>query len=127
MLLSWIAALVKLKLAGIVVKECPDRCMHIIFIMRVTANVSKTPPPTKNFRHRFPSIIGSPRPGAPPKTYVGDEAFSKRFQLNISRPIERGVVANWDGMEKIYHHSFYNELRIAPEEQALFVLDSVKG
>merc|ERR1711939_1170110 len=29
-------------------------------------------------------------------------------------PIEHGVVTNWDDMEKIWHHTFYNELRVAP-------------
>merc|ERR1712173_469910 len=27
-----------------------------------------------------------------------------------------GIVTSWDDMEKIWHHTFYNELRIAPEE-----------
>ena len=27
-----------------------------------------------------------------------------------------GIVTNWNDMEKILHHTFYNELRVAPEE-----------
>ena len=27
-----------------------------------------------------------------------------------------GFVTNWNGVEKILHHTFYNELRVAPEE-----------
>ena len=50
-------------------------------------------------------------------TYVGDEAQSKRDILAVkSRTIEDGIVKNWGDMEKIWHHVFYNELRVVPEE-----------
>ncbi|EFA75584.1 hypothetical protein PPL_11089 [Heterostelium album PN500] len=51
----------------------------------------------------FPSIVGLPRDiGTCNKDfYFGDEAQSKRGILNISYPIEHGIVTNWDDMEKI--------------------------
>merc|ERR1719225_1971518 len=34
---------------------------------------------------------------------------------------EHGIITNWDDMEKIWHHTFYNELRVAPEEQPVLL------
>src|SRR4051812_919937 len=70
----------------------------------------------------FPSVIGRPKYAAGmvgignKDVYVGDEAESKRGVLKMSNPVKNGIVTNWDDWERLVHHSFYNELRVSPEE-----------
>jgi actin-related protein len=79
----------------------------------------------------FPSIVARPREGVnmamigtQTKVLVGDDAQAKRGVMSIKYPIEHGVVTNWDDMEKIWHHTFYNELRIAPEEHKVMLTEA---
>ncbi|CAF4310885.1 unnamed protein product, partial [Adineta steineri] len=78
-------------------------------------------------RTTFPTIVGHlshilTNTNTPKYSqYIGDEAFAEKSNLTIRYPIEHGIVTNWDDMEKIWHHTFYNELRVAPEEHPVLL------
>merc|ERR1719287_343523 len=78
----------------------------------------------------FPSIIGWPKmpsimvDAGRRETYVGDEAQSKRGVLTLTYTLTHGIITNWDDMEKIWPHTFYNELRVAPDEHPVLLTEA---
>jgi actin-related protein len=73
-------------------------------------------------RSVFPAIVGRPKfsntmQGVAMKDdYIGDEAMAKKGVLNLTYPISAGIVDSWEDMEKVWNHTFYNELRVKPNE-----------
>ncbi len=78
----------------------------------------------------FPTVIGRPKqPGQmvgmdQKDIYFGHEVTSKESVLNISRPIVNGIIENWADMEKMWHHGFFNELQISPEDSHILLTDT---
>merc|ERR1719188_1000410 len=55
---------------------------------------------------------------------VGDEAQGMRGVLELNYPIDHGIVNNWEYMEKIWQHTFTNELRVKPEEHPVMLTEA---
>lgn len=81
----------------------------------------------------FPSIIGRPKNpqmmlGVKKQEYfIGDAAQQMRGVLTLQYPVENGVIKNWDDIEKIWHHTYYNELRVRPEDQACLLTEAPRN
>lgn len=79
----------------------------------------------------FPSFVGRTRiagvqVGVEQKdSFVGDEARSKSDMLNVKKPIDRGIISDWEDVERLWHHAFYNELRVAPDNHPLLFTENI--
>lgn len=54
---------------------------------------------------------------------VGNEALSKRGALTLKYPIKSGIVSDWEDMEKIWDHTFSEELRVDPKKQPILLTE----
>ncbi|BFZ11741.1 hypothetical protein BsWGS_14780 [Bradybaena similaris] len=81
-------------------------------------------------RVAFPSIVGRARDPISmasmghKDTYFGSEAQTNRRMLTLRYPMEYGTVTNWDKMELLWHYTFHNELKVAPEEHPVLLTES---
>ncbi|KAI3632058.1 hypothetical protein MIR68_006271 [Amoeboaphelidium protococcarum] len=72
----------------------------------------------------FPSVVGRPIIRAEESVgdiqvkdiMVGDEAAALRSILQMSYPMENGIVRNWEDMLHVWDHTFYERLKIDPKE-----------
>jgi len=78
----------------------------------------------------FPSLVGRPRytevmaGAARREFYVGDDCVAKRGVLATQYPIEHGIVNNWEDMERVWQHTFYEQLRAEPSEHKILLTEA---
>lgn len=81
-------------------------------------------------RSVFPCILGTPKHDQimvgveEEEQFIGDSALIRKGVMKIKYPIEHGIVTNWNEMEKIWHHCFYNELRVLPEDHPVLLTEA---
>eukprot|EP00668_Euglena_longa_P046191 GGOE01061875.1.p1 GENE.GGOE01061875.1~~GGOE01061875.1.p1 ORF type:complete len:405 (-),score=112.67 GGOE01061875.1:251-1465(-) len=78
----------------------------------------------------FPSIVGECKclalvaeGKAKPGQYIGQEAQDHRGILKLQYPMAHGVVTDWDSMEAIWRHTFFDQLRVAPEDHQVLLTE----
>ena len=68
----------------------------------------------------FPSMVGYAKDGT---MYVGDAAQKKIGVLDIKRPIQHGIVTDWENYEILLRHAF-DALEVKPDGQALLMTEA---
>ena len=76
-----------------------------------------------NPRAVLPSAVGISKQSKSAGEQVGEEPLKRRDLYDIKFPIERGIIKDWDNMEKIWHCALYNELRIPPDEHPVLLTE----
>lgn len=54
---------------------------------------------------------------------VGERASALRAQLEVSYPVQNGIVQSWEDMGHVWDHTFYDKLRIDPSECRILLTD----
>lgn len=76
---------------------------------------------------QFPSIVGRPTIAEAwhgRDCFVGGDALERRGILDLKPPVEQGRIVNWDDMGKLWHHTFFTELRVDPEQASVLMTES---
>ena len=64
-------------------------------------------------RSIFRTLVGHSKvPQSSSEPCFGKDCLGKSPVLTISSPIERGIVHDWEDMEKIWHHTLHSELKV---------------
>jgi len=80
----------------------------------------------------FPSMVGRPILRSEEKVddievkdvMVGNEASRLRTMLQITYPLDNGIVRNWDDMNYVWDYTFFEKLKIDPKECKIMLTEA---
>jgi actin beta/gamma 1 len=75
-------------------------------------------------RSRHPGVSGVMM-GLETDNFVGEKAVEHRGLLQLTEPVQRGNIVDWDAMQHAWHHTFLSSLQVACEEHPLLITESV--
>jgi centractin len=58
------------------------------------------------------------------ESFIGNLAQENRGLLRLSYPLEHGMVTNWDDMEKLWYHTYTQDLKTNAEEHPLLITEA---
>ncbi|MHA1713316.1 MAG: actin, cytoplasmic 2 [Candidatus Ranarchaeia archaeon] len=84
-----------------------------------------------NPRSVWPTVIGYPKYRSimsdvehyQKEFYIGKEALNLRGVLKLEYPLEHATVKDWKAMERIWHYTFYNDLKIDPTQYPVLLTE----
>jgi len=84
--------------------------------------------PTKS----FPTMVGRPVLRSEERMtdiqlkdiMVGDECEKARSNLEITYPIDNGKINNWEDMNKLWDHAFYDQLKVDPTSTKILLTEA---
>ena len=87
----------------------------------------------QNFpEHQFPSIVGRPILRTEEKTdsdlvikdiMCGDDAAAARNMLQISYPMENGIVKKWEDMQHLWDYTFHEKLKVDTQGRKILLTE----
>jgi actin-related protein len=78
----------------------------------------------------FPAVIGRPKhkvimaSNDDTEFFVGEDAMAKKGVLSISYPLQHGIVKDWADMEKVWRYTYFDALRVNPEDHPVIVTEA---
>eukprot|EP00924_Labyrinthula_sp_SR-Ha-C_P000085 maker-scaffold_39-augustus-gene-0.41-mRNA-1 protein AED:0.35 eAED:0.35 QI:0/0/0/1/1/1/2/0/576 len=72
------------------------------------------------FKPYVVSVLAEPCEEA--QVFVGEEAIRKKGILSLKYPVQQGLVTDWEAMHNIWHHSFFNVLKVEPRDHFLLLI-----
>lgn len=87
----------------------------------------------ENFpRSIFPSMVGRPILRAEEEVadgivlkdvMVGEDASRVRSSLEVTYPVENGIVKNWEDMEHLWNYTFFDNMKINPADTKIMLTE----
>ncbi|XP_005110120.1 actin, plasmodial isoform [Aplysia californica] len=56
--------------------------------------------------------------------YVGFEALSRRAVVNLSHPVQRGLVTSWEDMHTVWEHAYTDELCVESKDHPVLISET---
>lgn len=54
---------------------------------------------------------------------IGDECAANRAMLEVSYPVENGIVRNWEDMVHLWNYTFFDKMEVDPSQHNILLTE----